>query len=328
MRKINFIKEIVTGVVKDLSTNLIEKISNDTSLTLEGIILTGSMASYLKNRFGSHHPSWLGIPDVNFYVFTNDSPSEQVKANYYLAESLNELKLSEEVNLLIDIHPSNNSLRVPDETKLNIQLTTRVISLDNPSVIADYCWKGWKSNYCTLFPKNSKFDKLDAILKNTKRDEHWLKHMYLALVSYGNQLLLSPLVDLTNINLRTFDEGFRYLKEIAKDGVQIGVTDKEFESGLHEKIIKEWRYKISDFYEQRYGLNAKEIINHLNHIDDNYWDARRETNAGLRIISKALELREIVFEKGFKQRVLEFSNSKADIKDILISSYGNLAQWY
>ncbi len=289
--------------------------------SLEGIILTGSMASYMKDEGSAHHPGWNSIPDVNLYVFT-DSKERQVRMNKHLGESINETAAGyDNLNFLLDLHPSTIYVGQAREDKNNLQLTTRTISTENVYEIADYCWHGWNSNYLTLHPPEKDFFAEKNIPK-MKKDERWLRNMYVALVSYGNICILSPLADLEKQDQRMFDEGFRYLKEVAKDGVQVGLGDEE--NG--DSVIKNWRYEGHSFYRERYGEQAAAIIELLNSADDNYWNMRKESY-GLQMAESAVKLRNIVFKKGFLERMREIGSRKGSLQ-ILENMYGELPHWY
>ncbi len=318
-------EQTILHSINSIKEGIIDKSSSDPSSGLEGIILTGSMASWLNHKDTNHSPSWGSIPDINLYAFV-DSGSKKARMNSYIGESIhNAQKELQNINFLVDLHPTANYVGTPDERYANIQLTTRSIALDNPDEIADYCWKGWKSNYHTLYPEKSDFfSRKDIEIQSPRRDERWLRNMYLALSSYGNFCTLSPLIDPGKQKERMFDEGYRYLKEIAKDGVQIALSEEEFQENKGDSVLKNWRNQATEFYEHKYGEDASNIIELLNFYEDNYWKKRKESGEGLNILENAIKLRDIVYERGFLKRLDEISNNSPRIKKM----FGDLVHWY
>jgi hypothetical protein len=275
-----------------------------TKVHLEGVILTGSFASWIKTK-GAHEPSWGGIPDVNYYPLVRGKEEEIVIAEEILQQSISKIidsfkKKGLRYNILLDLHPFSisNYLPVFDKDIINLQLTTRMINLALTERYPRYSWHGWIGKY----------------LREVKRDKIWLKYMYLGMLSYGNILQILPLY--TRDREHLFDESYRYLKEILKDGASLALTNEESEKGELYKILGNWRNRITPLYRERYGKEAANISILTKKIDENYILYRKTFKNPMKLIKMGIKLRSIVFEKGFKKRMKEIVGEKGDIPEI------------
>jgi hypothetical protein len=127
--------------------------------------------------------------------------------------------------------------------------------------------------------------------------------MYLALLSYGNVLQVLPLH--TSDKEHIIFEGYRYLKEIAKDGISLALTNDEFKNGKLYEIITQWKDRAINFYRNRYGEEAADIVKLLLYLDENYITYVEKYDNPVELLKKAVKLRNIVFKKGFNVRLKE-----------------------
>jgi len=306
----NIYGRLIKEFIWDLTHNFLNKFKEEVKNKLIGIIITGSFAAWLKGK-EKHQPSWTSVPDVNYYLLIEGLEEDIPQMEYMLHLSIIETLKNKQsdkfnYNVILDLHPFSISSSKPifKDGFINIQLTTRVINLSQKDRYPDYSWYGWSTNYIVLYAKDGE-DKelLKSYYIKPKRDKIWLRNMYLCLLSYGNILQILPLYTLDKEHL--IFETYRYLKEITKDGVALALTNDEFERGELYKIITKWKEKTPELYKERYGKKAAEIVELLINIDENYQEYLKNCQYPVHLIKKGIELRNIVFEKGFKERLKE-----------------------
>lgn len=263
----------------------------------KSFIIAGSYADWKKNKNGMSAPSWKSVPDINLYLIIDGSNKEHLEISTNLAKIYSNLANKLEFNLLLDLHPFYKSYSDIKENKFNLQLTTRVINANQISAYPDYCWFGWKSNYIELCSKSKNY--LDNLnIQNPKRDLRWLKYMYMAFSSYNNAVHMAVLSSMFETNEIVFDEIYRYLKEIIKDGMSLAVP---IEQNFNYLDIKKWKKSLPEFYEQYYNKEAKEIIKNLEYYEQNYFECRKNVSIN-KIASQFAVLFEIIYKKGFMER--------------------------
>lgn len=95
-----------------------------------------------------------------------------------------------------------------------------------------------------------------------------------------------------------FDEIYRYLKEISKDGMSLAVSvNQEF----NYLDIKNWKSSLPEFYEKYYDENARKVIERLEYYEQNYFEVRKSIPIS-QIASEFAILLDIIYEKGFMER--------------------------
>lgn len=273
-------------------------------------IVTGSYADWLKNPNGVSCPSWNALPDINLYVLVSGSEEEQIVAEYELGLLYKQMmEKNKEVNLLLDLHPFSRSVGTIVSNCLNLQLTSRVINMKDISKYPDYCWYGWKSNYFVLYSKGE--DELEKLcISSPKRDLAWLKHMHMAFASYSNVVHMVALSSISVNSLEIFDEAYRYCKEVMKDGISLGIPIS-VEEDFNYSIIKKWKDKSDVFYGEYYGSHEKAIVEHILMIEKDYFNYRTDAQAR-QLLSEFFTLKNYVYEKGFKSRMLEIQKMQND----------------
>ena len=267
-------------------------------------IVTGSYADWLKDPSGASSPSWKAIPDINLYVLVSESEEKQATFEYELGRLYNEmLQKDPEVNLMLDLHPFSRSIGTVSPCKFNLQLTSRVINMRNASSYPDYCWYGWKSNYINLYSKDNKdwFSKFHVSAPT--RDFRWLKHMYMAFASYSNVMHMIALSSIYSDSLTIFDESYRYCKEIMKDGISLGIP-VYIDDDFNYSVIKYWKAQSDRFYDRFYGPDEAKIVSEILSIEKDYFAYRNEEYAK-KLLNNFFILKEAIFEKGFKARMVE-----------------------
>lgn len=282
-------------------------------------IVTGSYADWLKNPDGVSSPSWNALPDINLYVLVSGSEEEQIVAEYELGLLYKQMmKKNKEINLLLDLHPFSRSVGTIVLDCLNLQLTSRIINMKDISKYPDYCWYGWKSNYFVLYSKGEDaLEKLDV--SSPKRDLAWLKHMHMAFASYSNVMHMIALSSISVDSLEIFDEAYRYCKEVMKDGISLGIPISA-EENFNYSVIKKWKDKSDTFYGEYYGSHERSIVEHILMIEKDYFSYRTSEQAKHLLID-FFTLKNFVYEKGFKARMLEIQKMQ---NDTLVS----LPLWY
>lgn len=282
-------------------------------------IVTGSYADWLKNPDGVSAPSWNALPDINLYVLVSGSEEEQIVAEYELGLLYKQMmKKNKEINLLLDLHPFSRSVGTIVLDCLNLQLTSRIINMKDISKYPDYCWYGWKSNYFVLYSKGEDaLEKLDV--SSPKRDLAWLKHMHMAFASYSNVMHMIALSSISVDSLEIFDEAYRYCKEVMKDGISLGIPISA-EENFNYSVIKKWKDKSDTFYGEYYGSHERSIVEHILMIEKDYFSYRTSEQAK-HLLTDFFTLKNFVYEKGFKARMLEIQKMQ---NDTLVS----LPLWY
>ena len=282
-------------------------------------IVTGSYADWLKNPDGVSSPSWNALPDINLYVLVSGSEEEQIVAEYELGLLYKQMmEKNKEVNLLLDLHPFSRSVGTIVLDRLNLQLTSRIINMKDISKYPDYCWYGWKSNYFVLYSKGEDaLEKLDV--SSPKRDLAWLKHMHMAFASYSNVMHMIALSSISVDSLEIFDEAYRYCKEVMKDGISLGIPISA-EENFNYSVIKKWKDKSDTFYGEYYGSHERSIVEHILMIEKDYFSYRTSEQAK-HLLTDFFTLKNFVYEKGFKARMLEIQKMQ---NDTLVS----LPLWY
>lgn len=279
------------------------------------LIIAGSFADWLKNQSNISSPSWNAIPDVNIYVIISGSPSEEIEAMTALGSLYNNIHQKfKSVSLLLDLHPFSMSISLgkvsPNRT---LQLTSRVLNMNG--YFPDYCWWGWKSNYIHIVGT----DVLSTMdIKPPKRDANWIKNMHMAFSSYSNVMYMIALSNMVTDPLTRFDESYRYLKEVIKDGISLGLSVHDYPN-FDYSVIKEWKNRTEDFYSTYYGEREATIVGKVLDIEKNYFPNRTKENAEL-LQKMFCELHTDVYEKGFKARVSEICG------DLNIN--WNIPKWY
>lgn len=273
-------------------------------------IVTGSYADWLKNPNGVSCPSWNALPDINLYVLVSGSEEEQIVAEYELGLLYKQMmEKNKEVNLLLDLHPFSRSVGTIVPHCLNLQLTSRIINMKDISKYPDYCWYGWKSNYFVLYSKGK--DELEKLsISSPKRDLAWLKHMHMAFASYSNVVHMIALSSISVDSLEIFDEAYRYCKEIMKDGISLGIPISA-EENFNYSVIKKWKDKSDTFYGEYYGSHEKAIVEHILMIEKDYFSYRTNEQAK-HLLTDFFALKNSVYEKGFKARMLEIQKMQND----------------
>lgn len=282
-------------------------------------IVTGSYADWLKNPDGVSAPSWNALPDINLYVLVSGSEEEQIVAEYELGLLYKQMmEKNKEINLLLDLHPFSRSVGTIVLDRLNLQLTSRIINMKDISKYPDYCWYGWKSNYFVLYSKGEDaLEKLDV--SSPKRDLAWLKHMHMAFASYSNVMHMIALSSISVDSLEIFDEAYRYCKEVMKDGISLGIPISA-EENFNYSVIKKWKDKSDTFYGEYYGSHERSIVEHILMIEKDYFSYRTSEQAK-HLLTDFFTLKNFVYEKGFKARMLEIQKMQ---NDTLVS----LPLWY
>lgn len=282
-------------------------------------IVTGSYADWLKNPDGVSSPSWNALPDINLYVLVSGSEEEQIVAEYELGLLYKQMmEKNKEINLLLDLHPFSRSVGTIVLDRLNLQLTSRIINMKDISKYPDYCWYGWKSNYFVLYSKGEDaLEKLDV--SSPKRDLAWLKHMHMAFASYSNVMHMIALSSISVDSLEIFDEAYRYCKEVMKDGISLGIPISA-EENFNYSVIKKWKDKSDTFYGEYYGSHERSIVEHILMIEKDYFSYRTSEQAK-HLLTDFFTLKNFVYEKGFKARMLEIQEMQ---NDTLVS----LPLWY
>ena len=282
-------------------------------------IVTGSYADWLKNPDGVSAPSWNALPDINLYVLVSGSEEEQIVAEYELGLLYKQMmEKNKEINLLLDLHPFSRSVGTIVLDRLNLQLTSRIINMKDISKYPDYCWYGWKSNYFVLYLKGEDaLEKLDV--SSPKRDLAWLKHMHMAFASYSNVMHMIALSSISVDSLEIFDEAYRYCKEVMKDGISLGIPISA-EENFNYSVIKKWKDKSDTFYGEYYGSHERSIVEHILMIEKDYFSYRTSEQAK-HLLTDFFTLKNFVYEKGFKARMLEIQKMQ---NDTLVS----LPLWY
>lgn len=282
-------------------------------------IVTGSYADWLKNPDGVSAPSWNALPDINLYVLVSGSEEEQIVAEYELGLLYKQMmEKNKEINLLLDLHPFSRSVGTIVLDRLNLQLTSRIINMKDISKYPDYCWYGWKSNYFVLYSKGEDaLEKLDV--SSPKRDLAWLKHMHMAFASYSNVMHMIALSSISVDSLEIFDEAYRYCKEVMKDGISLGIPISA-EENFNYSVIKKWKNKSDTFYGEYYGSHERSIVEHILMIEKDYFSYRTSEQAK-HLLTDFFTLKNFVYEKGFKARMLEIQKMQ---NDTLVS----LPLWY
>ena len=282
-------------------------------------IVTGSYADWLKNPDGVSSPSWNALPDINLYVLVSGSEEEQIVAEYELGLLYKQMmEKNKEINLLLDLHPFSRSVGTIVLDRLNLQLTSRIINMKDISKYPDYCWYGWKSNYFVLYSKGEDaLKKLDV--SSPKRDLAWLKHMHMAFASYSNVMHMIALSSISVDSLEIFDEAYRYCKEVMKDGISLGIPISA-EENFNYSVIKKWKDKSDTFYGEYYGSHERSIVEHILMIEKDYFSYRTSEQAK-HLLTDFFTLKNFVYEKGFKARMLEIQKMQ---NDTLVS----LPLWY
>lgn len=273
-------------------------------------IVTGSYADWLKNPNGVSCPSWNALPDINLYVLVSGSEEEQIVAEYELGLLYKQMmEKNKEVNLLLDLHPFSRSVGTIVPHCLNLQLTSRIINMKDISKYPDYCWYGWKSNYFVLYSKGK--DELEKLsISSPKRDLAWLKHMHMAFASYSNVVHMIALSSISVDSLEIFDEAYRYCKEVMKDGISLGIPISA-EENFNYSVIKKWKDKSDTFYGEYYGSHEKAIVEHILMIEKDYFSYRTNEQAK-HLLTDFFALKNSVYEKGFKARMLEIQKMQND----------------
>lgn len=273
-------------------------------------IVTGSYADWLKNPNGVSCPSWNALPDINLYVLVSGSEEEQIVAEYKLGLLYKQMmEKNKEVNLLLDLHPFSRSVGTIVPHCLNLQLTSRIINMKDISKYPDYCWYGWKSNYFVLYSKGE--DELEKLsISSPKRDLAWLKHMHMAFASYSNVVHMIALSSISVDSLEIFDEAYRYCKEVMKDGISLGIPISA-EENFNYSVIKKWKDKSDTFYGEYYGSHEKAIVEHILMIEKDYFSYRTNEQAK-HLLTDFFALKNSVYEKGFKARMLEIQKMQND----------------
>jgi len=266
------------------------------------VIIAGSYADWMRNHSGVSAPSWKAIPDINIYVLVDASPAEEIDAMTALGNIYrNMLEKRKDISLLLDLHPFSMSVGtvIPNKT---LQITSRVLNLKG--CYPDYCWFGWKSNYIHV-TGNDILSKMNV--NHPVRDVVWLKHMHMAFASYSNVMYMIALSSMVTDPLVRFDEAYRYLKEVIKDGISLGLPIKDYPD-FDYSIIKKWKDCTDDFYLKFYGEEEARIVKHVLEVEQNYFHHRMAKNADV-LQREFCMLHSAVYEKGFKARCMEICGS-------------------
>lgn len=276
------------------------------------VIIAGSYADWLKNPSGVSAPSWKAIPDINIYVLVEATPAEEIDAMTqlgYLYRTMMEKHCNP--SLLLDLHPFSISVGtvIPYNT---LQVTSRILNVNG--CFPDYCWYGWKSNYIHIAGEDI-LSEMD--ISHPARDQTWLKHMHMAFSSYSNVMYMTALSSMVSDPLVRFDEAYRYLKEVIKDGISLGLSVKDYPI-FDYSIIKKWKDHTVEFYAKFYGQEEAEIVQHVVEIEQNYFPNRTAENADI-LQRYFCNLHSAVYEKGFKARCLELTGS---------TLFTDIPKWY
>lgn len=277
-------------------------------------IITGSYAYWTKHR-GQSEPSWKSIPDLNLYVLINGDNMSHLHVAYELAKLYKQIAQKIKINLLLDLHPFYKSYGIIDENALNLQLTTRVLNVNDMERYPECFWYGWKSCYVEICGKDSEV--WDRIGTMPERDKRWLIGEHHALESYNNAVHMSILSAMFENDETIFDEIYRYIKEVLKDGISLAIPIAD---PFDFSQIKTYKHNLSGFYGRYYGEKAAKIVNETDAFENDYFVARKKTS--IRYMATLFsELLECVYQKGFLARKQELM-PEADV-----SSF-KLLLWY
>ncbi len=277
------------------------------------VIIAGSYADWMKNNYGVSSPSWKAIPDINIYVLIDANPTEEIDAMTALGNIYRTMsEKRKDISLLLDLHPFSMSVGtvVPNKT---LQVTSRILNING--CFPDYCWFGWKSNYIHIAGDDI-LSKMD--IHHPVRDVYWLKHMHMAFSSYSNIMYMIALSSMVTEPLVRFDEAYRYLKEVIKDGISLGLPIKDYPD-FDYSIIKQWKDNTDGFYMKFYGKVEADIAKHVLEVEQNYFKHRTAENADI-LQREFCTLHAAVYEKGFKARCLEICGS--------VDKFVEIPKWY
>lgn len=278
-------------------------------------IITGSYASWLQSR-ECGEPSWKSIPDLNLYVLIDSDNGSHLNIAYILAKLYGQIAKKIGLNLLLDLHPFYKSYGIINENMLNIQLTTRVLNVRDTEQYPECFWYGWKSCCVEICGKGeSVWDNVG--IGTPKRDKKWLICMHHALESYNNAVHMSVMSAMFETDEVIFDEIYRYIKEVLKDGISLAISIGQQFDFSH---IKTYKHDLSTFYGRHYGKEMVKIVNEMEAFENNYFAARKQTS--IRYMATLFsELLECVYKKGFLARQNELM-PEADL------SWFKLLLWY
>ena len=104
-----------------------------------------------------------------------------------------------------------------------------------------------------------------------------------------------------------------------KDGISLGIPISA-EENFNYSVIKKWKDKSDTFYGEYYGSHERSIVEHILMIEKDYFSYRTSEQAKHLLID-FFTLKNFVYEKGFKARMLEIQKMQ---NDTLVS----LPLWY
>lgn len=290
-------------IFNDITKEIIKASSN---FKIQKIMLTGSYASKLLSRIDYQQK---GISDFNYYVYLDGNDIETYKMNQIIHEAIEKILVRNEIEYTLDIHPFAYS--VPND-KASIQITTRSISTKKMEEFANYCWNGWAMNLYVLFENEELIDPFLNLPKLTK-DERWEVAISQALSSYRNKIMNLPLFTMDSQN--QLIEIIRYCKEIIKDGIQINMSNTEFEKGIHFKYLHEGREGIIRFYkENKLFVDKIHLIEEILAFNDKTYNKNNNFDE---IINKYLEIFFDLYKSWIK--IISKNNTKI---------YREQMQWY
>lgn len=278
---------------------------------LISVIVTGSYAAYkLDPKLGNINLA--GVPDINIYGIVNQDNYGHLRIALDYANVLRRVSQKSEDNIMLDLHPFYKSYGNIVEDKFNLQITSRIINAKNIDQYPITFWEGWQSCFYELCTNQKNYFR-DLKFKEFVRDKKWLTDMYMALSSYNNAVHMAVASGMYENRQHIFTEVHRYIKEVLKDGISIGIplTEK-----YDYKKIKAWKKDLIGFYVKYYGEECKEIILKIKDIDDNYFDyySSCDVESLLKLFAELLDL---VFNKGLCIRKQEILSDNDNLFNLL-----------
>lgn len=279
------------------------------------VIVTGSYAAYKLNpKLGNINLA--GVPDVNIYGIVNEDNNGHLQVALDYANVLNKVAKKLDYNIMLDLHPFYKSYGSVDNNKFNLQITSRIINTNNINQYPISFWDGWQSCFYELCSnKKAYFNELK--FSKFERNEKWLTDSFMALSSYNNAVHMAVTSGMYENKRHIYTEVYRYIKEVLKDGISIGVPlNQEYSF----KIIKAWKSNLVNFYIKYYGIESEQIISKIQEIDNNYFKYLENCNIEelIELFSKLLDL---VFNKGFCARRDEILKNDSSL-------FQTLPLWY
>lgn len=306
---------VAKRLVFDISKRFVE--AREPHKDCIAVFVAGSFAAWLENPNGEIQPAWYGLPDINLYALLDAPEHQMTTAEKSLGQCIIESASRSGVNVILDLHPFAMSSGLFKPDSINIQFTARILNLANPAYYADYSWNAWYRLNYALYQRDA------DLFRGWRpppcvRNNVWIRNMYLALTSYGNILHMLSLTHQLLEPGYVFDETVRYLKELAKDGIAIGIP-------LNVAVPSEREYKSVNFFGDRFGPEAHRIAQRLREIEMDYFGHRQHFDGLDDLISDAVLFKEILFYDGLRHRIAEWKSSTGEDLSLVFSA---MPLWY